>query len=654
MKRMKLNIQLFANGEIEFPISRTLQGKIVWSSTSNGSVANSSNVTAKLYARMTSSYAMGPDWTAKININGSDSTKTSWDGKSLVVGTTWKEVHSYTLNNISHNSDGTKTIEISGSIKGPSGTTVANKISQGSSNVKLDTILRAVDCPRIEGEIPIEFIADLRPYSDFTFKFYFADSNNTRHLIGEGTGNITISLGTSYYQYVPSNTNLVEYPLYLQTYTKNGTLIGETQNKLILKINPSINKPTISNIVFSDQNSITYSLTGDRSKLISGYSSVTITADTTYKNGALPNDILIYQAPKVDNKLVFLGQYSNSSNEIEIIDFVPTYDINRIYYIIPIDSRLNYPEPSTSNSYIPNILNYEPVKLLPSVDFEKGYEISRPSPYSDQMYIKFIGSYWNSDFGSTSNSLTIQWKVKEQTGVWSDWINLSKYNISTSNNVTTFASSSDGYSTGITITNPLSSDGKWDYLENYNFELKFTDKLSEVPISTNVESTVPIYEWWQDSNKENYFNVNGELLINNANILDLIFPIGRGFIDFTDTNYSNYLGFTWERELVGLTPIGYNPNDSDFNAIGKTLGSKTHYHPQNLFYILHNNNYYLSISNLHRRQHTPTSSQFYGSAIDVANVSQQPGYESHKVQYMTDDGSSIQPSKIVAYWKRIA
>lgn len=29
-------------------------------------------------------------------------------------------------------------------------------------------------------------------------------------------------------------------------------------------------------------------------------------------------------------------------------------------------------------------------------------------------------------------------------------------------------------------------------------------------------------------------------------IIDLFYPIGRGFIDFTDTDYSNYLGCTWE------------------------------------------------------------------------------------------------------------
>ena len=59
-------------------------------------------------------------------------------------------------------------------------------------------------------------------------------------------------------------------------------------------------------------------------------------------------------------------------------------------------------------------------------------------------------------------------------------------------------------------------------------------------------------------------------------IFDSIFPIGRGFIDFTNTDYSNYLGFTWERELVGLTPIGLDTTQTEFNEIGKTGGEKTH------------------------------------------------------------------------------
>ena len=56
-------------------------------------------------------------------------------------------------------------------------------------------------------------------------------------------------------------------------------------------------------------------------------------------------------------------------------------------------------------------------------------------------------------------------------------------------------------------------------------------------------------------------------------LLDLVYPIGRGFIDFTDNDYSNYLGFTWERELMGMFPLG--ANDTDYK-IGDVGGSKTH------------------------------------------------------------------------------
>lgn len=56
-------------------------------------------------------------------------------------------------------------------------------------------------------------------------------------------------------------------------------------------------------------------------------------------------------------------------------------------------------------------------------------------------------------------------------------------------------------------------------------------------------------------------------------LLDLVYPIGRGFIDFTDTDYSRYLGFTWERELVGMFPLGAD----DINyKIGDIGGKKEH------------------------------------------------------------------------------
>lgn len=118
-------------------------------------------------------------------------------------------------------------------------------------------------------------------------------------------------------------------------------------------------------------------------------------------------------------------------------------------------------------------------------------------------------------------------------------------------------------------------------------------------------------------------------------ILDSVYPIGRGFIDFTDTDYSNYLGFTWERELVGLIPIGYNPSDSDFNQIGKTGGAKTHT---------------LTVDEI------PSEIAKFRSGADgnfnATYIGNSGNFSAD--QYAAKEFSIMPPNKVVAYWKRVA
>lgn len=59
-------------------------------------------------------------------------------------------------------------------------------------------------------------------------------------------------------------------------------------------------------------------------------------------------------------------------------------------------------------------------------------------------------------------------------------------------------------------------------------------------------------------------------------IFDKVYPIGRGFIDFTDIDYSDYLGFTWEKTCIGMFPVGHDTSQTEFDTIGKTGGAKTH------------------------------------------------------------------------------
>ena len=128
-------------------------------------------------------------------------------------------------------------------------------------------------------------------------------------------------------------------------------------------------------------------------------------------------------------------------------------------------------------------------------------------------------------------------------------------------------------------------------------------------------------------------------------LLDSIYPIGRGFIDFTDTDFSNYLGFTWERELVGLTPVGLDTTQTEFNTIGKTGGEKTHT---------------LTIDELPEFKpialvDTQTGS-VTGSAIVYRPVTDGIWYSADMFQPIggNQPHNNLQPYQVVAYWKRVA
>lgn len=131
------------------------------------------------------------------------------------------------------------------------------------------------------------------------------------------------------------------------------------------------------------------------------------------------------------------------------------------------------------------------------------------------------------------------------------------------------------------------------------------------------------------------------------NIYNDIFPVGRGFIDFTNTDFSNYLGFTWERTLVGMTPVGIDSNDVDFNTIGKTGGAKEVTLTKNDLpktigqALLYDSNAAEQSSQMDALM-TKWSNKYRSG---LYNVISEHGGEAH---------NNLQPYQVVAYWKRIA
>lgn len=153
-------------------------------------------------------------------------------------------------------------------------------------------------------------------------------------------------------------------------------------------------------------------------------------------------------------------------------------------------------------------------------------------------------------------------------------------------------------------------------------------------------------------------------------IYNAIYPIGRGFIDFTGTDYSNYLGFDWVRELVGMFPVGYDPDDEDFSNISQYGGEKevtltanempTHNH-QGQHYIhgntawsttINGNNVVTTRYGAYFPANTTTGATGYATgttnnaiALPSADTTNTGGGLPH---------NNLPPYQVVAYWKRIA
>ena len=142
-----------------------------------------------------------------------------------------------------------------------------------------------------------------------------------------------------------------------------------------------------------------------------------------------------------------------------------------------------------------------------------------------------------------------------------------------------------------------------------------------------------------------------------GDLLDMVYPIGRGFIDFTDTDYSRYLGFTWERELLGMFPLG--ADDTNY-PIDTTGGSSTKT-------ISKDNlpNYDLTVTD-EGHKHNATGVNYssdYGAQPSLAGKGQATATmttDTAKTGIKVNSGGKgsplniMPPYKTVYYWKRVA
>ena len=142
------------------------------------------------------------------------------------------------------------------------------------------------------------------------------------------------------------------------------------------------------------------------------------------------------------------------------------------------------------------------------------------------------------------------------------------------------------------------------------------------------------------------------LNFNFQEVMNLIYPIGSIMIQANNTDYSDFLGFEWERTLVGKVAVGIDSTDSDFNEIGKNGGSKSlQSHSHKIFQKNRSGAEYQVVGSY------ATTGGSYLSILGTNGATDYNGaidYQLYTNNAGNGDAGNLQPYEVVAFWKRIA
>lgn len=430
---------------------------------------NYSDVTAKLYFKMEEGYSGGDSSYFRINngyitINGvkTDYTYSYFDNVTLAhngqVGTSTETPQTgvniplgTATTRIYHEIDGTKNININSTVKD---TYLGNFTI--NSNETLPTIPRAaiiLTAPNFTDE-DNPTITYSNPAGTTVTTLQAAISlDGTTATIGWRDISKT---GTSYtfnltdderntLRAVAANAATIQVAFLLKTVIGSNTSIESAQRTLsIVSCNPVLDSTVV------DTNATTIALTGDANKLVKFYSNAQASLNVTLVKGSTLSYFEIKNGSNYGNAQVF------TFNKVE----------NNKFEFLARDSRGNI----ATKTVTPTMVEY--VKLTCNLD-------NRLPDTSGNYDIRVTGNYFSGSFGAVSNTLTVQYRFKEDGGTYGGWTTLSH-------------TLSDGTYEATTRVTGL------DYRKTYVVQIRATDKLADIQTSERKIKTTPQFSWSKD------------------------------------------------------------------------------------------------------------------------------------------------------------
>lgn len=426
--------------------------KLTWERTSYSVANNTSTIKWTLKGAGDAPYSYYKAGNFKVVIAGDTVYSKSSDYRiSLYNGT---EVASGTKT-IKHNSDGTKSFSVS--VKGAI-YTYAQNVS-GSKTFTLNTIPRASSISATSNYVGLDSkITVSRASSAFTHTITWKSGSLSGTIATKSTStSITWTLPTDLYDVIGSTGTSCTVTLTCTTYN-GSTKVGDAKTcTLTAKTSSSRNGPTATLDVYASDD-LTITLCGTDSTIILGVSDMAYTVTGKAQDGAT------IKSYKVTNgsvtKTTATGTFTNATSD----NFVATVTDSRGY------------TSKQTNLQFGTVVNYiAPTATLKvsNVSVEGRFDLS------------FSGNYYTGTFLNNPNSITVEYRYKEDSGDYSAYIP-----------VTDVSAANNKYSAQLTL------DGL-DYHKTYTVEYRITDKIKTVTSNIVTVNFLPVFDWG-----ENDFNFN--------------------------------------------------------------------------------------------------------------------------------------------------
>jgi len=267
------------------------------------------------------------------------------------------------------------------------------------------------------------------------------------------------------------------------------------------------------------------------------------------------------------------------------------------------------------------------------------FRIERKDPVSDKMLVSFEGTFDNSYLGTRYNTIAqitlYYYNPLTQQEDYIDLIEGTDYILS--GNVVYSGSGSSMEQIEINLTQVI--------MEAIEFRLFVATPVNYTSAYDEVFDSYPVFNWGKNTNK--FLNVNGDLLINNTSIFDLIYPIGSIYMSVNSTSPATLFGGSWTQiEDTFLLSAGstYTAGDTGGEAT-VTLSSTqipAHTHRMQLIYNGTSGGDFFGIKN--------TSYQVYKSSGSSKGVFGATDSNSNS----GGSHNNMPPYLVVYAWKRTA